>query len=156
MYVHLLSRYHKQFFHGVSSVTGTHFAAPISIRTVWVVSEKPNSRSGYVAYLMNEGMCHSCKEWIPLFKNKKKFNFIAATYADLEKTLLLKPDARFKVVPALLCSNPIRISVGILENDDIFVPFSVNVSPSLLSEVQANRAGVMGGVWFRHAHKCHS
>lgn len=139
-------------------MTGTHFHAPTSTRTVWIVSEKPGSGTGYVAYLMNEGMCNSCNEWIALFKNKKKFNFTAATYADLEKTLLLKNDARssFKVAPTVISSNPVRISVGILGNDDIFVPSVVNVSSSLLSEVQANRAGNMGGVWFRHAHKCHS
>lgn len=45
-------RYHKQFYHGISSISGNYFTAPVQIR----MSEKEGGGT--------EGLCHQCGEWI--------------------------------------------------------------------------------------------
>ncbi|KAI9263696.1 hypothetical protein BY458DRAFT_438732 [Sporodiniella umbellata] len=44
--------YHKQFFHGISSVTGKQFTEPVETR--WLDQE------------LLEGLCHQCKKWVPV------------------------------------------------------------------------------------------
>ncbi|KAL1920159.1 uncharacterized protein VTP21DRAFT_1305 [Calcarisporiella thermophila] len=50
--------YHKQFYHGVSSVSKRPFTRPIEMRTL----------DGNVA----EGLCHQCRRWIPIHNAKKR------------------------------------------------------------------------------------
>ncbi|KAI7870184.1 hypothetical protein BDF14DRAFT_1721429 [Spinellus fusiger] len=50
--------YHKQFLHGISSVSGQPFHLPIQQRS--------NGNDG------TEGLCHQCKKYIPLCHSKRE------------------------------------------------------------------------------------
>lgn len=50
--------YHKQFFHGISSVSGKPFANPLE------------QRAG--DHDIIEGLCHQCKEFVPICNSKRK------------------------------------------------------------------------------------
>ncbi|EIE79784.1 hypothetical protein RO3G_04489 [Rhizopus delemar RA 99-880] len=50
--------YHKQFFHGISSVSGKRFQNPLE------------QRHGEHDAL--EGLCHQCKEYVPICNSKRK------------------------------------------------------------------------------------
>ncbi|GAB5590197.1 hypothetical protein Unana1_05097 [Umbelopsis nana] len=50
--------YHKQFFHGISSVSGKEFTGPLETR--WVDQD------------LREGLCHQCHEWVPVSNVKRK------------------------------------------------------------------------------------
>lgn len=51
-------RYHKQFFHGISSVSGKEFTDPVETR--------------FVDKDLQEGLCHQCHQWIPVSNAKRK------------------------------------------------------------------------------------
>ncbi|KAI9319492.1 hypothetical protein BX666DRAFT_1835783, partial [Dichotomocladium elegans] len=50
--------YHKQFFHGISSVSGQPFIKPLETR--WVDQD------------LLEGLCHQCHQWVPVSNVKRK------------------------------------------------------------------------------------
>lgn len=50
--------YHKQFFHGISSVSGKEFTDPVETR--------------FVDKDLQEGLCHQCHQWIPVSNAKRK------------------------------------------------------------------------------------
>jgi len=50
--------YHKQFYHGISSVSGRHFMDPIDQR--WGDQDAI------------EGLCHQCRHWISICTSKRK------------------------------------------------------------------------------------
>lgn len=50
--------YHKQFFHGISSVSGKTFLNPMEQRVI----EQD----------VVEGLCHQCQQWIPISNSKRK------------------------------------------------------------------------------------
>ncbi|KAF8950704.1 hypothetical protein BGZ46_004373 [Entomortierella lignicola] len=50
--------YHKQFFHGISSVSGKLFSSPMQTRQM----EQEDV----------EGLCHQCNEWIPISNHKRQ------------------------------------------------------------------------------------
>lgn len=50
--------YHKQFFHGISSVSGKEFIQPLEKR--WIDQD------------VMEGLCHQCGQWVPVTNNKRK------------------------------------------------------------------------------------
>lgn len=54
----MLIRYHKQFFHGISSVSGRQFMDPIDQR--WGDQDAI------------EGLCHQCRHWISICTSKRK------------------------------------------------------------------------------------
>ncbi|CAG8456175.1 7097_t:CDS:2 [Ambispora gerdemannii] len=75
--------YHKQFYHGISSVSGKYFVPPIDTRTVQAnssiiyssssMNSLPPTASSSSSTLGNtEGLCHQCQQWIPLTSTKKK------------------------------------------------------------------------------------
>ncbi|KAI9303500.1 hypothetical protein BJ944DRAFT_204282 [Cunninghamella echinulata] len=51
--------YHKQFFHGISSVSGQPFAAPLEKRV--------NQDTDVL-----EGLCHQCLQYVPICNSKRK------------------------------------------------------------------------------------
>ncbi|ORY41813.1 hypothetical protein LY90DRAFT_334762, partial [Neocallimastix californiae] len=54
--------YHKQFFHGISSVSGKPFRSPLATKIL-----------DYAEILDSVvGLCHHCKKWIPLMITKKR------------------------------------------------------------------------------------
>ncbi|KAI8137783.1 hypothetical protein BJV82DRAFT_634033 [Fennellomyces sp. T-0311] len=50
--------YHKQFFHGISSVSGKEFMQPLETR--WVDQD------------LVEGLCHQCRQWVSVSNVKRK------------------------------------------------------------------------------------
>ncbi|KAJ2781961.1 hypothetical protein H4R18_002562 [Coemansia javaensis] len=50
--------YHKQFSHGISSVSGRPFVRPLQVRH-------------YDADII-EGMCHQCRKWVPIANSKRR------------------------------------------------------------------------------------
>ncbi|KAJ1764613.1 hypothetical protein LPJ74_006611, partial [Coemansia sp. RSA 1843] len=50
--------YHKQFFHGISSVSGRPFVRPLQVRH-------------YDADII-EGLCHQCQQWVPIANAKRR------------------------------------------------------------------------------------
>ncbi|ORZ09956.1 hypothetical protein BCR42DRAFT_454916 [Absidia repens] len=50
--------YHKQFFHGISSVSGAEFMKPMDTR--WVDQD------------IVEGLCHQCQQWVSVSNVKRK------------------------------------------------------------------------------------
>ncbi|KAI1298186.1 hypothetical protein EDD11_006868 [Mortierella claussenii] len=50
--------YHKQFYHGISSVSGKLFSNPVQTRQM----EQEDI----------EGLCHQCNEWIPISNHKRQ------------------------------------------------------------------------------------
>ncbi|CAO3688540.1 unnamed protein product [Rhizopus stolonifer] len=54
--------YHKQFYHGISSVTGKPFNKPIE------------QRLGKGS--LTEGLCHQCQRFVPVCNSKKKNNYM--------------------------------------------------------------------------------
>lgn len=54
--------YHKQFFHGVSSVTGAPFFPPLETRMTHA-----SDPEGPV-----EGLCHQCRKWVPVSSGRRK------------------------------------------------------------------------------------
>ncbi|KAI8974698.1 hypothetical protein BDB01DRAFT_853744 [Pilobolus umbonatus] len=50
--------YHKQFFHGISSVSGKEFVQPLETR--WVDQD------------LVEGLCHQCHQWVAVSNVKRK------------------------------------------------------------------------------------
>ncbi|CAB4374492.1 unnamed protein product [Rhizophagus irregularis] len=55
--------YHKQFFHGISSVSGKMFVPPVETR---------KSDAGDCT----EGLCHQCRQWVTISTTKKKNSFL--------------------------------------------------------------------------------
>jgi hypothetical protein len=51
-------RYHKQFYHGISSVSGAEFVKPVDTR--WVDQD------------LVEGLCHQCHQWVAVSNVKRK------------------------------------------------------------------------------------
>ncbi|GBB91778.1 hypothetical protein RclHR1_19150005 [Rhizophagus clarus] len=51
--------YHKQFFHGISSVSGKMVVSPIKTRK----SDADDC---------TEGLCHQCRQWVPIATTKRK------------------------------------------------------------------------------------
>ncbi|KAG1051387.1 hypothetical protein G6F43_006404 [Rhizopus delemar] len=54
--------YHKQFYHGISSVTGKPFMKPVDQRL----------GKGDIT----EGLCHQCQKFVPVCNSKKKNNYM--------------------------------------------------------------------------------
>ncbi|CDS03100.1 hypothetical protein LRAMOSA00502 [Lichtheimia ramosa] len=54
--------YHKQFYHGISSVSGKHFAEPLEQRL---------NAEGVI-----EGLCHQCETYVPICNSKRRRNNI--------------------------------------------------------------------------------
>ncbi|RCH87308.1 hypothetical protein CU098_000542, partial [Rhizopus stolonifer] len=50
--------YHKQFYHGISSISGHHFHEPLT--------QRQNEND------VLEGLCHQCKEYVPISNTKRK------------------------------------------------------------------------------------
>jgi hypothetical protein len=49
--IHIFLRYHLNYQHGISSITGRPFAQP--------TAERVNKKTG-----MKEALCHKCNKWI--------------------------------------------------------------------------------------------
>ncbi|KAG9296161.1 hypothetical protein G9A89_014753 [Geosiphon pyriformis] len=68
--------YHKQFYHGISSVSGKFFVPPLNTRSASPNSSfgmfSNNSTSNSNSNPSTEGLCHQCHQWVPLTSAKKK------------------------------------------------------------------------------------
>ncbi|TPX31318.1 hypothetical protein SmJEL517_g05347 [Synchytrium microbalum] len=74
--------YHKQFFHGISSITGQYFTTPASLRLVYQQTgqadfterKQSNSKDGAAptATFMVEALCKECDSWISVMNPKRR------------------------------------------------------------------------------------
>ncbi|KAF7731898.1 hypothetical protein EC973_007729 [Apophysomyces ossiformis] len=55
--------YHKQFYHGISSVSGKKFMDPLEERRV--------DTQGAI-----EGLCHQCQRYVPISSGKRRNNLL--------------------------------------------------------------------------------
>ncbi|CAO3599937.1 unnamed protein product [Absidia cylindrospora] len=67
--------YHKQFFHGISSVSGQPFSSPLEQRL--------NKESDLL-----EGLCHQCLQFVPICNTKRKNSVLWYRHAHKVKTSL--------------------------------------------------------------------
>ncbi|KAJ1562821.1 hypothetical protein HK096_002149, partial [Nowakowskiella sp. JEL0078] len=136
--------YHKQFYHGISSISGTHFAEPIDIRVVALTTPQMSSymEDQTSPTIMVEGLCHFCCNWLPLMNPKKRFssNSIVKTGFNPAHQHLKDPSENQQSAPA-----PFVLPPGIGSVPDV-----------VLQEINdiINSKGMVV-LWFRHAHKCH-
>ncbi|KAJ3100442.1 hypothetical protein HDU97_002229 [Phlyctochytrium planicorne] len=70
--------YHKQFLHGISSVSGVAFTKPLETRVVFVyvplaapTGDVTNPATPVIT-VMVEGLCHECQKWHPLMNSKRR------------------------------------------------------------------------------------
>lgn len=69
-------RYHKQFYHGISSVSGKEFVQPLETR--WVDQD------------LVEGLCHQCHQWVAVSNVKRKNSVLWYRHAHKVRSLLLQ------------------------------------------------------------------
>ncbi|KAI8898881.1 hypothetical protein BC833DRAFT_648325 [Globomyces pollinis-pini] len=149
--------YHKQYTHGVSSVTGAYFQNPVDIRTVWY-EDQVQSRSeerNITIHIMTEGKCHVCCEWIPLSKLKKRFSFGFANYQTAINSLTSVVSGQ-SAPSEVLSSNPLKVIVARNSLNQVLVPFGINVNTQVLDDIRTHESGQLDGVWWKHCHKCHT
>lgn len=78
--------YHKQFYHGISSVSGKHFAEPLEQRL---------NAEGVI-----EGLCHQCETYVPICNSKRRRNNILwYKHAHKVTTMLFKDIEGRKLTP---------------------------------------------------------
>jgi hypothetical protein len=103
---------------------------------------------------VTEGLCHHCNEWQPLYRNKKRF---AHNYGGAEQAMSgLLDTTGCSTAPMMISNQPLKIAVGRNWEGEIVVPAGLSVSKMVLKEVKGYESGVVGGVWWKHAHKCHA
>ncbi|TPX49407.1 hypothetical protein SeLEV6574_g01493 [Synchytrium endobioticum] len=69
--------YHKQFYHGISSITGQYFTPSSSLRLLYhnVATDEEGSSSksqAATATVMVEALCKECNQWIPIMNPKRR------------------------------------------------------------------------------------
>ena len=74
--------YHKQFFHGISSVSGKEFVQPLETR--WVDQD------------LVEGLCHQCHQWVAVSNVKRKNSVL--WYRHAHKVRLFFIYARYHLI----------------------------------------------------------
>lgn len=67
--------YHKQFYHGISSVSGKHFAEPLE------------RRAG--EHDVIEGLCHQCRQFVPICNAKRKTSVLWYRHAHKVNTFFI-------------------------------------------------------------------
>ena len=153
----IMNRYHKQYSHGISSVTGSKFQDPSQLQIVWICPEEESSNPRDIAlYLTVEGYCNYCENWKPLFKNKKRFPHSFGTIDEISTALLdPKPNQVMQSPPHLITRHPLKIVAAKDINGNPFIPAGISVSQPVLKDVISCQNGQMGSLWYKHAHKCH-
>lgn len=177
----ICDRYHKQFIHGISSVTGESFAPPSDIRIVWYLSPSTlpvplstataGAKSPVDSYspktcqlcLIAEGHCAVCGDYIALQTSKKRSQILGMSLNDAQ-TILIGVNGQATLIPDLDgdtdCNDgTIRLLAHAKENGSILVPFPPDSAYSIQSHLgdveQALKVRGQTMHWFRHAHKCH-
>jgi hypothetical protein len=120
-------------------------------RAIW---EGNSNGNGVSVNLMAEGKCGQCNEWIPMFKNKKRFSHYFNSF-ETAREEFLAPHENITTPAQVISEIPLRIVAARDQKNRAFIPDSIPVSHSLVNEIEEYRNGKMGGVWWRHAHKCH-
>ena len=145
IFILLIFRYHKQFVHGISSVTSLPFSKPTDTRLVWM-SEVIANR--HYVFLASEGFCHCCSDWIPQAKNRKRHS---QTFDSKEEAIALLSSGPFSIT----CYEPAIKAVAVRDPKDgsIILPPGMKVTSSMIRDL-INEP--LGSTWFRHAFKCHA
>jgi hypothetical protein len=55
----------------------------------------------------------------------------------------------------ILTIEPVKILVAKKLNGDVVIPNEMNVSQTTLKDIKNHENGMMSGLWWKHAHKCH-
>ncbi|KAJ3202980.1 hypothetical protein HDU67_000159 [Dinochytrium kinnereticum] len=172
--------YHKQFLHGISSVSGVAFTAPLDLRVVFL--HNPTSESStknpdptlpptQVITVMVEGLCHECNQWHPLMNSKRRCTIPLHSSttpddpfpASLER-LSEASEGNVKVLaPRHPASGSILLPTAAALEWATGEPGASagqrhhhHLPTSAAQDVRGvlDSAG-MTVMWFRHAHKCH-
>ena len=137
-------RYHKQFVHGISSVTSLPFSNPTDTRLVWM-SEVIANR--HCVFLASEGFCSCCNEWIPLSKNRKRHS---QTFDTKEEAIALLSTTPL----GICCYEPAVKSIAARDQEgNLVLPQGMKVTSSMVRDLVGEP---LGSTWFRHAFKCHA
>nr|KAJ3411607.1 hypothetical protein HK105_002584 [Polyrhizophydium stewartii] len=164
--------YHKQFTHGISSVSCRPFTPPTSIRVVWettatnrhVAQRRETGENGYQTiacsstHLIVEGRCGTCHQWIQLSNAKRRMCTLQGT-VDAITTILLSHQPEGARPPILVKQHEqmTHVAAAQYENGEISIPpFMASVQQTLIdsiSDVDLQRGGT--STWYRHAAKCH-
>eukprot|EP00842_Homolaphlyctis_polyrhiza_P001852 jgi/Hompol1/2668/HPOL_003011-RA len=171
--------YHKQFTHGISSISFRPFRTPIQMRSVLITTtnktpsalsgERSKARSknsatnasGCSTHLMLEGECDTCRCWVPLLPAKRRASSFPKSMQDIT-AMLLAFRSPTGSLPMLVESDAPEISTKVVaarcfETGQLLIPpFLEPNREHLLEGVEAAiRAEGFNTIWFRHAAKCH-
>ncbi|KAJ3035366.1 hypothetical protein HDV00_004046 [Rhizophlyctis rosea] len=155
--------YHKQFFHGISSVSGQYFTQPLDLRVVFI-STPPNAPADGsggnppppVTNIMIEGLCHQCRTWVALMNAKRRGSIPSGSLAPpsglaashLSATTIAETDPVTGATKVLAKRHPSGSFA--LPNGQGTIPAPIAQE---ISDIYKLRG--MTVLWFRHAHKCH-
>ncbi|KAH9275260.1 hypothetical protein BASA83_002495 [Batrachochytrium salamandrivorans] len=161
--------YHKQFTHGVSSVSCLPFKQPTTLRVVWVLTAvntplqtkevaKEQKDFASSAHIMIEGCCHFCGDWLALMNTKRRS-------ATIQRNLEYVTEAVCTRIPGVASPATLisadekctKVQAAILLNGDIAIPSLLASTSSHFTEGVADVEARKGLVpaWYRHASKCH-
>jgi hypothetical protein len=149
-----LHRYHLQFSHGISSVSGSQFKSPEEIRVLWLLNMTERlSMQTLPANILIEGLCHNCNEWKPLNRNKKKYSWNYNSMDEVKNAILttgtLLPNSESDQASTL------KIIASFDGNQDMNVPVGMDISHRVLNEIKENMNSSGSSTWWKHCHKCH-
>ncbi|KAJ3051885.1 hypothetical protein HK097_007099 [Rhizophlyctis rosea] len=156
--------YHKQFYHGISSVSGQFFTQPLDLRVVYI-STPPSTPTGDssanpppppVTNIMIEGLCHQCRTWVALMNAKRRGSIpngslappASGAAAKFSATAIPETDPATGATKALAQRTPSGSFA--LPNGQGTIPAPIAQE---ISDIMKSRG--MTVLWFRHAHKCH-
>ena len=153
----LLCRYHKQYYHGVSSVTGLTFCTPTEFRLTWhcypsVIAD--GDRNACHVHLIPEGKCHVCEEFIPLVTPRKRTQSNSLSTFSAARVLMADAGAEFLNVEE--SDGTVKLLAYADVNGEIVVPLLFRTVQSTVAEAKETILSQgKTNSWFRHAHKCH-
>jgi hypothetical protein len=143
-------RYHKQFTHGISSITGSKFADPEKIRAVWSVPLAERfAAQAFPINLIVEAYCNVCNSWYTLNRYRKKFTHSFANSQQMANSIkqagvLFPPETQG------------TLSVeGYFQDSQLVVPEGVKIPEAVLKEVNELKTDFKSSNWWKHCHKCH-
>ena len=143
--------YHKQFAHGVCSITGKLFNAPLEFRIVWLVSQNAISESACFVQLIAEGKCHQCEEFINLSNSKKRIQM--NTMSCWNTVSKIQKETASELISSDLDTSLFKLLAHVDHNGDILKPEGFVSCVSVSDAREIIRQNGMTISWYRHAHK---
>ncbi|KAJ3135775.1 hypothetical protein HK101_004084 [Irineochytrium annulatum] len=170
--------YHKQFIHGISSVSGTPFTKPLALRVAYLAkpvtpvlpASADKQPDPYMITVLVEAHCHHCTLWVPIMNAKRRTSIPLSNRSTLPpgitpltpfptSTILSithhrRPGSEIDVSPPTLKALARRHPVS----SRLLLPSTAGTLPSPTAEDVEDALRASGGtvLWCRHAHRCHS